>query len=334
MQIGVIPARHVRLKEGLRGAPRRRRSAASTTARGWGRSSPKSGRLPEATLAARTHDFVAALITRAAALITERPLVELCGLPTEQSIMGPPNQPSMERQQMAPSAPWSAKRPPAAMPAPVAVEAPPTPPAPRRVLTKAPAARPAPATVTRTVTGQRPAGDIQGSMESAGAQQAQRSAASAGLASALPWGLASTAAVAAGCKFSPAFAKATIPSTRVALAISPPLFAFFLAGDLQIHRDAKSRGDVATARSSSTWPLQLANAFYNHTLIAFGMVITPMYGAILHSELSKPRYEGWRLSHAVIHTRVYGQAAAVGSLVLVFGFKDILRQNGAPFKVD
>ena len=42
------------------------------------------------------------------------------------------------------------------------------------------------------------------------------------------------------------------------------------------------------------------------------------YGAILHSELSKPRYEGWRLSHALIHTRVYGQAAAVGSLVLVF----------------
>ena len=142
-----------------------------------------------------------------------------------------------------------------------------------------------------------------------------------------------TAAVAAGCKFSPAFAKATIPSTRVALAISPPLFAFFLAGDLQIHRDAKNRGDVATARSGATWPLQLANAFYNHTLIAFGMIITPMYGAILHSELSKPRYEGWRLSHAVIHTRVYGQAAAVGSLVLVFGFKDILRQNGAPFKV-
>ena len=291
--------------------------------------------LPEATLAARTHDFVAALITRAVALVAERPLVELCGLPTEQSIMGPPNnQPSMERQQMAPSAPWSAKRPPAAMPAPVAVEAPPTPPAPPRVLTNAPTKRPGPATATATTRRATRPGDIQGSMESAGAQQAQRSAASAGFASALPWGLASTAAVAAGCKFSPAFAKATIPSTRVALAISPPLFAFFLAGDLQIHRDAKSRGDVATARSSSTWPLQLANAFYNHTLIAFGMVITPMYGAILHSELSKPRYEGWRLSHAVIHTRVYGQAAAVGSLVLVFGFKDILRQNGAPFKVE
>ena len=330
MQIGVIPARHVRLKEGLRGAPRRRRSAASTTARGWGRSSPKSGRLPEATLAARTHDFVAALITRAAALITERPLVELCGLPTEQSDMEPLNsqpsmeqakrqaasagssQPSMERQQT--------KGPPNTIAAPVAPEALPTPAAPRRVPTKAAATR--------------PARDIQGSMDSARAQQATTSAASAGFASALPWGLASTAAVAAGSKFSPAFAKATSPSARVALAISPPLFAFFLAGDLRVHREAKSRGDDAVQTSGATWPLQLANAFYNHTLIAFGMVITPMYGAILHSELSKPRYEGWRLSHAVIHTRVYGQAAAVGSLVLVFGFKDILRQSGAPFKVD
>ena len=126
--------------------------------------------LPEATLAARTHDFVAALNTRAAALVAERPLAELCGLPTEQSDMEPLNnqpsmeqpkrppasgssQPSMERQQMAPSAPWSAKRPPAAMPAPVAVEAPSTPPAPRRV---------------RTTTAPRP-GAGQGGMGSAGA---------------------------------------------------------------------------------------------------------------------------------------------------------------------
>ena len=123
--------------------------------------------LPEATLAARTHDFVAALITRAAALITERPLVELCGLPTEQSDMEPLNsqpsmeqakrqaasagssQPSMERQQT--------KGPPNTIAAPVAPEALPTPAAPRRVLTSA-ATRPAPAS-----------GDIQGSMESAGA---------------------------------------------------------------------------------------------------------------------------------------------------------------------
>ena len=182
--------------------------------------------------------------------------------------------------------------------------------------------------------GDAPAGDIQGSMESAGAQQAQRSAASAGLASALPWGLASTAAVAAGSKFSPAFAKSTSPSARVALAISPPLFAFFLAGDLRVHHDAKNRGDVATARSSSTWPLRLANAFYNHTLIAFGMVITPMYGAILHSELSKPRYEGWRLSRGHPHARL--RSSSRGRVVWSWSSasRTWLGQNGAPFKVD
>ena len=59
-----------------------------------------------------------------------------------------------------------------------------------------------------------------------------------------------------------------------------------------------------------------------------------MYALILGNELSKPRYEGWRLSHALIHTRVFGQAAAVGSLILVFGFKDALRRMGAPFPVD
>jgi hypothetical protein len=171
-------------------------------------------------------------------------------------------------------------------------------------------------------------------MESDSAQQAKRSAASAGLASALPWGVASAAAVAAAHKFSPAFAKSTSASAKVALAISPPLFAFFLAGDLTVHREAKSRGDdVAPHQPGATWHLRLANTFYEHTLIAFGVIITPMYGAILHSELSKPRYEGWKLSHAIIHTRVFGQAAAVGSLVAVFGFKDVLRRSGAPFKV-
>ena len=73
----------VRLKEGLRGAPRRRHSAAWTTGARLGPVEPKKWQaLPEATLAARTHDFVAALITRAVALIAERPLAELCGLPT------------------------------------------------------------------------------------------------------------------------------------------------------------------------------------------------------------------------------------------------------------
>ena len=113
-----------------------------------------------------------------------------------------------------------------------AVEAPPTPPAPRVPTSCSDAAsdRDARRAPTRRRRRAPASGDIQGSMESAGAQQAQRSAASAGFASALPWGLASTAAVAAGSKFSPAFAKATSPSARVALAISSAALRIFLSG--------------------------------------------------------------------------------------------------------
>lgn len=82
-----------------------------------------------------------------------------------------------------------------------------------------------------------------------------------------------------------------------------------------------------------TWHLRAANLFCEHTLLSFAAVITPMYGAIAWSEFNKPRYEGWRFSHALIHTRVFGQAAAVGSLVLVFGLKDVLRKSGAPFEI-
>ena len=179
------------------------------------------------------------------------------------------------------SSPAGVRRPPAmeASTSPVCQEALPTPPVePRRVPTTAPATRPATATATRPAT-RHPGLDG----ERQCAQRAQRSAASAGLASALPWGLASTAAVAAGSKFSPAFAKATSPSARVALAISPPFFAFFLAGDLRVHHDAKSRGDAVEAQTGATWPLRLANAFYNHTLIAFGMVMitaSDLYGVV------------------------------------------------------
>ena len=56
-----------------------------------------------------------------------------------------------------------------------------------------------------------------------------------------------------------------------------------------------------------------------------------MYGAILTHELRKPRPSTWRLSHAIIHTRVFGQAAAIFSLVCVFGLKDVMRKMGAPF---
>lgn len=58
------------------------------------------------------------------------------------------------------------------------------------------------------------------------------------------------------------------------------------------------------------------------------------YGTILHYELKRPRPPTWRLSHAIIHTRVYGQAAAIASLLTIFGTKDFLGKMGAPWPLE
>ena len=43
---------------------------------------------------------------------------------------------------------------------------------------------------------------------------------------------------------------------------------------------------------------------------------------------------GRRRSHAIIHTRVYGQAAAIASVLTIFGLKDLLGKMGAPWPLD
>ena len=120
------------------------------------------------------------------------------------------------------------------------------------------------------------------------------------------------------------------------LMIPSQVIAFNLAGEASVLRslrtDAEGGAAPAEAGKALSFPKRAANVFCEHTLLSFGVIIAPLYGGILYSELTKPRYEGWRLSHALIHTRVFGQAAAVGSLVLVFGLKDALRRNGAPFE--
>ena len=131
------------------------------------------------------------------------------------------NQPSMERQQMAPSAPWSAKRPPAAMPAPVALRR-------RRRRARpdddAPATRPA--TANRDAPSTRHPGlDGERQCATSAAVRGQRRPR---LRAAL--GLASTAAVGAGWKFSPAFAKATSPSARASRSRSARRSSHFSSG--------------------------------------------------------------------------------------------------------
>eukprot|EP00629_Pelagomonadales_sp_RCC1024_P012601 CAMPEP_0119272364 /NCGR_PEP_ID=MMETSP1329-20130426/8575_1 /TAXON_ID=114041 /ORGANISM="Genus nov. species nov., Strain RCC1024" /LENGTH=182 /DNA_ID=CAMNT_0007272427 /DNA_START=179 /DNA_END=724 /DNA_ORIENTATION=+ len=165
------------------------------------------------------------------------------------------------------------------------------------------------------------------------AQAAQYDAATTGLKAAAPWAVVSGAAVYAAHHSWPAFRRSLGVSGKLSLAIMPPFVAFNLVGEHTVLGHIRRTGDLddeaaAPTREGPTWHLRAANAFMDHTLLSFGAIIAPMYAGILYHELSKPRYEGWKLSHAIIHTRVMGQAAAVASLVLTFGFKDFLRQMG------
>mmetsp|Transcript_11526 Transcript_11526/g.35511 ORF Transcript_11526/g.35511 Transcript_11526/m.35511 type:complete len:185 (-) Transcript_11526:103-657(-) len=174
------------------------------------------------------------------------------------------------------------------------------------------------------------------SMESQKAKQAENDALFSALKAAAPWAIATPAAVWAANTYSAAFRRSLGVSGKVSVAMMPAVIAFNLAGEASVLRslrtDAEGGAAPAEAGKALSFPKRAANVFCEHTLLSFGVIIAPLYGGILYSELTKPRYEGWRLSHALIHTRVFGQAAAVGSLVLVFGLKDALRRNGAPFE--
>mmetsp|Transcript_35684 Transcript_35684/g.114133 ORF Transcript_35684/g.114133 Transcript_35684/m.114133 type:complete len:196 (+) Transcript_35684:480-1067(+) len=134
------------------------------------------------------------------------------------------------------------------------------------------------------------------------------------------------------------FRNALGPSGKIFVAIGPPLAAWSYFSEVGIGRELKKElGGGAESEATSDvlpWKLRLANSFYDHTLLTFVSIVLPLYGAVLGHELTKPRPPGWRLSHAIIHTRVIGQAIAVGSLIVVFGGRETLKRNGAPFGVD
>mmetsp|Transcript_10763 Transcript_10763/g.27405 ORF Transcript_10763/g.27405 Transcript_10763/m.27405 type:complete len:189 (+) Transcript_10763:1054-1620(+) len=153
----------------------------------------------------------------------------------------------------------------------------------------------------------------------------------------LPVGIASCSAVWYANRTSPGFRNFLGPSGKTALAITPWMIAwsFFsetgVGAALEKNLSEQDRSYVTTDRDDLPLKFKVANFFYENTLAAYFCVVLPMYGAILGHELSKPRFPGWQFSHAVIHTRVIGQACAVGSLIAIFGGREVLKKNGAPF---
>lgn len=151
-----------------------------------------------------------------------------------------------------------------------------------------------------------------------------------GMYQAIPFAAASFTGVWYAHKYIPSFSRALGPSGKVALAISPAIAAWSYFSEVSIGKALK--GDAPESKQL-TLAQSLANFWCENTLVAYLGVVTPLYATILGHELSKPRPPGWKFSHAIIHTRVLGQAAAVCSLVFVFGGREYLKRSGAPFAV-
>jgi len=158
-----------------------------------------------------------------------------------------------------------------------------------------------------------------------------------GLWKSFPVGVATCSGVWYANANSKVFARSLGPSGKVALAVSPWLAAWSYFSEVGIGKALDANLAIQDSEHAETevvdLPLELraANYFYENTLAAYLCVVLPIYASILGHELSKPRPPGWQLSHAIIHTRVLGQAAAVGSLIAVFGGREVLKKNGAPF---
>ncbi|KAJ1455887.1 hypothetical protein M885DRAFT_518753 [Pelagophyceae sp. CCMP2097] len=157
------------------------------------------------------------------------------------------------------------------------------------------------------------------------------------LSKAIPTFAITSAAVFAANKYSATFRKSLGVSGKVALAITPPLFMFSLYGEKTIIHDLRNTRSGPAADKVEASPFlvlhQAANYCFDHTLICLAGLCTPMYAGILYHELHKPRGPSWKFSHAVIHTRVLGQAAAIFSLVTVFGAKEFMKSQGGKFVI-
>lgn len=122
-------------------------------------------------------------------------------------------------------------------------------------------------------------------------------------------------------------------SAKICLAIAPPIGAWSYFSEMEIFK-AISDKEEKQVTVSLPFQTRAVNYFYENTLAAYLGLVVPCYGVVLAQELAKPRYPGWMFSHALVHTRVIGQAIAVGALVVVFGTRETLKRNGAPFGVD
>lgn len=155
-------------------------------------------------------------------------------------------------------------------------------------------------------------------------------------------GIAGAAAVYALNAWSPRFRTSLGISGKTALWATPAFGAFFLKSHLVLAKatadkdefiqgkQAQPLGAGTAGTQTSLSPLQsLANTVYSSPIKTLLGVAAPLYAAIFYYESTQPATKNLPFSQRLIHTRVYGQAVAVTTTILVFGFLESMRAEGA-----
>merc|ERR1712087_924743 len=95
-------------------------------------------------------------------------------------------------------------------------------------------------------------------------------------------------------------------------------------------------GHAAAQVAASSGPLPLwqraANLVYEHPFKTIVGSVAPLYGLIFYHESTSPATAGMMLSQRLIHTRVYGQAIAIGATVSVMMVCESMKKDG-PYRV-
>jgi len=171
---------------------------------------------------------------------------------------------------------------------------------------------------------------------SAARQQGTLYAAAAGVvSSSLVFGLS---------RFSPRFRTSLGVSGKAAIAVTPMFGAFFAKSHLVIAsatkdpqgfmRNAPAEVRTPPAREALAPWHTAANIVYDHPCKTIAGVAGPLYAAIFYKESTDPRTAKMLLSQRLIHTRVFGQAVAIGATICVMLFGESMKSDGGRFMVD
>lgn len=156
-------------------------------------------------------------------------------------------------------------------------------------------------------------------------------------------------AVALASALSPRFRSALSASGKTALIVTPTAFAFWAQSHLTIGAATKdpsayiesaaaaTQVTVAAAKAGEVVRLPayygIANAIYTHPFKTIMGLAVPSYAALFYYESVNPATAHMLLSQRLIHTRVYGQAIAIGITTAVMAYVKTMEDDGGAYRL-